>query len=775
MIRRTLLLLLLLTLVGPADAALAGTVRGTVTAKNTGAPVGNYRVDLFDTAVNRKTTATCTAGDGTYAFTNLAAGTYKVHFAGGPGNGCAPSTLAPQWYANRFSFQFAEPIAVAAAGEVADVNAALPDGATILGKVTELATGSAVANVRVKVLDITGETLREGCSAANGTYQIDGLVPGALLVGFFPDGTCGAIAGDFRTQYYKDADVINAALSVNASEGTVSPDVDARLKPVPVVVTRRLTLSVTGQAAVGATPGGIGCTDTCGGDYADGTTVTVTATPAPAMRFTGWQGACTGTGACTVTLTDDRAVTATFGPIGDPTPTPTATPTVTATPTATATATPTRPGSPTPAPGPGAGPRTNPAPSAAVSVSALKLSRTGTLSLRVSEPTTLSIKAERRVGKRWKAAKTVKHTAKRAGAAKVALKLRASGRYRVTVTPTARGIKGKAAGVTAQVRVKPRAARAAIAAADPVCQPRTYTTRPGVAVAVDINCVDAGVAPTVAITRTPIGGTLPALPGQYTPSPGFNGVDEVRYTVTNTATGLTSAETSINLVVNSLPTCSNGTATTEVDKPLKLVFPCTDPDGNAVLIRAEHGAHGTVDPTVGTQITYTPAPGYVGTDEVSFVGMDGAFQTAPRTLVITITPAPVVTATPTPTVTATPDASVTPQPTAAPTPAPPGGGADTAGPAVTVKASKPSVAKGVALTLTSDEPAIAKLTLTAGKHKVATAATLKRGTTTVTLKLSARARKALKAKRAVKSTLTVVATDAAGNAATTKVAVTLKR
>ena len=60
-----------------------------------------------------------------------------------------------------------------------------------------------------------------------------------------------------------------------------------------------------------ATPSGGGSVNG-GGTYDDGTEVTVTATPSTGYRFTGWSGACTGTGACEVTMTADRAVTATF-------------------------------------------------------------------------------------------------------------------------------------------------------------------------------------------------------------------------------------------------------------------------------------------------------------------------------------------------------------------------------------------------------------------------------------------------------------------------------
>jgi len=46
--------------------------------------------------------------------------------------------------------------------------------------------------------------------------------------------------------------------------------------------------------------------------YTDGTVVTVTATPATGYVFSGWSGACTGTGACQVTMDADKAVTANF-------------------------------------------------------------------------------------------------------------------------------------------------------------------------------------------------------------------------------------------------------------------------------------------------------------------------------------------------------------------------------------------------------------------------------------------------------------------------------
>lgn len=309
----------------------------------------------------------------------------------------------------------------------------------------------------------------------------------------------------------------------------------------------------------------------------------------------------------------------------------------------------------------------------------------------------------------------------------------------------------------------------------PTCMPSTVSTAPGVPVAVQTNCVDTGANPTVTVTTPPVSGTLTGFPGLYVPAPGFRGTDHLRYTVTNIATGETSQETTINVVVNSRPSCADGTATTRVNTPLKLAFPCSDPDGGTVLIRAEDGQHGVVDPDVGSQLTYTPDPGYVGTDEISFAALDGAFVTASRTLTITIAPAPEPTATATPDPTVTPGPTASPVPTASPTPPAPGATPDRTAPTVSVKAGKASIAKGVTFTLTSSEAATAKLTLAAGKHTAAKRTKLTTGTTKVTLKLSAKARKALKSKKSVKARLTVVATDTAGNRATKKLSVTLRR
>src|SRR5262249_29285780 len=68
-----------------------------------------------------------------------------------------------------------------------------------------------------------------------------------------------------------------------------------------------------GGGKVTVSQGGIECGADCSGAYDVGTTITLVATADAGATFLGWMGAdCTGTGPCTVTVTDDLEVTATF-------------------------------------------------------------------------------------------------------------------------------------------------------------------------------------------------------------------------------------------------------------------------------------------------------------------------------------------------------------------------------------------------------------------------------------------------------------------------------
>jgi hypothetical protein len=73
-----------------------------------------------------------------------------------------------------------------------------------------------------------------------------------------------------------------------------------------------VTLSGRGSGVVTSSLSGISCGAKCTALYASPSAVTLTATPSPGSTFLGWDGACTGTGSCAVTMNQARSVTATF-------------------------------------------------------------------------------------------------------------------------------------------------------------------------------------------------------------------------------------------------------------------------------------------------------------------------------------------------------------------------------------------------------------------------------------------------------------------------------
>ncbi|HPM66425.1 MAG TPA: hypothetical protein PLX45_09245, partial [Piscinibacter sp.] len=76
-----------------------------------------------------------------------------------------------------------------------------------------------------------------------------------------------------------------------------------------------LTTSTSGSGSIASTPAGISCGSDCSETIAAGSTVTLTATPTSGALFSGWGGACSGTGSCSVTLTQDTTVTASFAAV----------------------------------------------------------------------------------------------------------------------------------------------------------------------------------------------------------------------------------------------------------------------------------------------------------------------------------------------------------------------------------------------------------------------------------------------------------------------------
>ncbi len=76
-----------------------------------------------------------------------------------------------------------------------------------------------------------------------------------------------------------------------------------------------VALSGEGQGRVTSSPSGLTCSGgTCSASFPQGTTVTLTPTSQSGNVFQGWNGICSGTSSCAVTLSSSQVVTARFAP-----------------------------------------------------------------------------------------------------------------------------------------------------------------------------------------------------------------------------------------------------------------------------------------------------------------------------------------------------------------------------------------------------------------------------------------------------------------------------
>jgi hypothetical protein len=322
----------------------------------------------------------------------------------------------------------------------------------------------------------------------------------------------------------------------------------------------------------------------------------------------------------------------------------------------------------------------------------------------------------------------------------------------------------------------------------PTCAPVSASTPGGTAVQVTLSCTDAdGDALTLSKVTDPAHGTLGAFAAgkvTYTPAADYKGPDSFTYRASD-GTAESAPATAAITVTNSTPACAAKSAETAFETAVEVVLSCTDADGDAVTLSiVAPPGHGTLGAISAGTVTYTPAAGFSGADSFTYRATDGTAQSAPETVSLTVRPKPSDPGT------GTGGGGGNPPP---PPPPPP---VDTKAPSASAALAKAqklaaALAKGLGLAITLDEAATVKVTLTVDKatarklkldpkaKKAVVVGTLTKslsaGRSAVTVKLTAKARKALKKAKSVKLGVLLSAKDAAGNTGAKTAGVTLKR
>ncbi len=172
----------LFSLIAPGTAAAAnGTVTGTVTAATSHAALAGVNVIAFDTTYDDPTflaATTVTDGSGNYTI-SLPQGEYKLQFS-------AASGYVRQFYSGKATPQTADGLAVKANTVTAGIDAALADGATISGTITDAQAHDGVRSVTVDALDAAGVSVASAATGSDGTYSLTGLPAGTYSVRFTP-------------------------------------------------------------------------------------------------------------------------------------------------------------------------------------------------------------------------------------------------------------------------------------------------------------------------------------------------------------------------------------------------------------------------------------------------------------------------------------------------------------------------------------------------------------------------------------------------------------
>ncbi len=176
----------------------------------------------------------------------------------------------------------------------------------------------------------------------------------------------------------------------------------------------------------------------------------------------------------------------------------------------------------------------------------------------------------------------------------------------------------------------------------PVATSQSLTTDEDVPVELTLGGTDVDGDPlTFVLATQPAHGTLTPTPTglRYTPDANFSGADSFAFTANDGQATSAPGTVAITVrAVNSAPTVSPRSATTDEDTPVTVTPLGSDVDGDGLTYAVTtQPAHGSAAVTL-QGLLYTPNADFFGTDSFTYTANDGSLTSASATVTVTVNP-----------------------------------------------------------------------------------------------------------------------------------------
>lgn len=199
---------------------VGGIIEGLVTSEETGAPLSDIKVDVYD-KTGGLAFPVWTNQSGSYRVTGLPSGSYDLHFATDD-----DAVVASEWWDDQLVRADADPVKVTMGKTKLGVNAALSAGGAINGTVRDASTGEPVAAC-ITATSASRE-FRRLWVAPSGSYRLGGIVGDDVVVRF---SACGSPSVMLATKWHDDAINAAAATPIAVDNGDELTGIDAGLEP----------------------------------------------------------------------------------------------------------------------------------------------------------------------------------------------------------------------------------------------------------------------------------------------------------------------------------------------------------------------------------------------------------------------------------------------------------------------------------------------------------------------------------------------------------------